>query len=96
MTIDLIGGWSAVTNTVASGFGTAGPATLPTTVASAAPVALDYVVRFITEQGTTLTLDGAQYFALDGFSFGATQTLSVGSSDLGAGKVSFGALNLSL
>src|SRR5262249_33673051 len=57
----------------------------------------DYV-RFTLFNGTTLTVDGNQLFALDGFSFSDDQTLDIGSatSGAGAGKVTFHPLHLSL
>ncbi|MDR3485667.1 MAG: Ig-like domain-containing protein, partial [Bradyrhizobium sp.] len=77
------------------------PATLPQTgVASAQAETLNYYVRFTTYDGsgTTLTLNGDQLFALQNFTFGASQTLNIGSqsSGAGAGKVTFDELKLSL
>ena len=48
--------------------------------------------------GTTVTVDGNQLFALDGFSFKSDQTLNIGSqsSGAGAGTVTFDPLHLSL
>jgi len=69
---------------------------------STADEALDYYVRFTSLDGTTLTLDGNQLFALTSFSFGATKPLDgiqpSGNVALNALQLSFGdaALNPSL
>jgi len=48
------------------------------------PSSLHYYVTFSLYDGTTLTVDGNKYFALDGFSFSDEQTLSIGSQSSGA------------
>ncbi len=59
--------------------------------------AQDYFVRFTLGDGSTLTADGNQLFALTDFSFGDQQVTSIGSAtgSAGAGKVTFDPLKLS-
>src|SRR5262249_26055492 len=77
----------------------AAPLTLPTSgVASdTGATSLHNYVRFTLSNGTTLTVDGNQLFALDGFSFSDDQSTSIGSATggAGAGKVTFNPLHLS-
>src|ERR1700743_2045745 len=96
---DSSSGWNRIKNI--SGFtdGTAdtqpiaAPLTLPSSGVSneTGPSSLHYYVTFSLYDGTTLTVDGDKYFALDGFSFSDEQTLSIGSqsSGAGAGKAPF-------
>ena len=76
------------------------PPSLPTTGVSAGvdTSSLHYYVQLTLYDGTTVTVDGNQLFALDGFSFKSDQTLNIGSqsSGAGAGTVTFDPLHLSL
>jgi hypothetical protein len=81
--------WDLVTNS--SGFSTDGsteasPAAAPTmlspqdpTVAPASSSPLNYYVRFTLSDGAVVTVNGAQFFALDGFSFSEQPSSSTGS-----------------
>ena len=95
--------WNAVTNI--SGFSTNGtasatplaaPTLVPTTtISNAQPATVDTYVRFMAYSGAYLTLAGNTLFAVNQFDFGATQTLNL-TTTIGAGKVSFSTLDLSL
>ena len=95
--------WNAVTNT--SNFSTSGtvsatplaaPTLVPTTaISNAQPATVDTYVRFMAYGGTYLTLASNTLFAVNQFDFGATQTLSL-TTTIGAGKVSYSTLDLSL
>jgi hypothetical protein len=54
-------------------------------VSPASTSSLDYYVRFTRYDNSVVTLNGAQLFALDGFSFTDEQTLNIGSQSGGAG-----------
>ena len=98
--------WNLITN--ASGFSTNGstgsrPAAAPTTlspqdstVAPAASLPLNYYVRFTLSDGDVVSVNEGQLFALEGFSFGDQQTVSIGSASGGAGvgKATFNPLQL--
>ena len=74
------------------------PLTLPKSgVSAGANPPLQYYVRFELYNGTTVTVNGDQLFALKTFSFTDEQTLNIGSSSsgAGAGKVTFDPLQLS-
>ena len=74
------------------------PLTLPKSgVSAGASPPLQYYVRFELYNGTTVTVNGDQLFALKTFSFTDEQTLNIGSSSsgAGAGKVTFDPLQLS-
>src|SRR4029077_2669269 len=102
--------WNQITNT--SGFGTDGstetsPAAAPATLSPDDPMVLpasgsplNYYVRFTLSDGAVSSeiVNGAQFFALDGFSFGEQQSSSIGSasSGAGAGQVPFNPLQLTL
>ncbi len=76
----------------------AAPQTLPIDqVAAAGPHDISYYVRFITNTGAVLTLDGDQFFALEGYTIGAIEPVSfgVGGSGGGAGKAELGPGTLS-
>src|SRR5690349_2551054 len=57
---------------------------------------LHYYVRFTLHDGSTVTVDGNQLFALSGFALGDNQTLNIGhqSSGSGAGEATFSPLHL--
>ena len=92
--------WDRVRNV--EGFGStplSAPVTLNPQDASVSPrgaSALNYYVRFTLYNGSAVTLNGSQLFALDGFSLSDRQTLNIGSqsSGAGAGKVTFDPLQL--
>src|SRR5580692_3696305 len=100
--------WNQVTNS--SGFSTDGsteasPAAAPPTlspqdptVAPASSSPLNYYVRFTLSDGDVVTVNGAQFFALDGFSFSEQQSSGTGSQSGGAGtgKVTLNPLQLTL
>jgi hypothetical protein len=66
------------------------------TVSPAFAPPLNYYVRFTRFDGSIVTLNGGQFFALPGFSFGDTQIPNIGSqsSGAGAGTVTFNPLQL--
>ena len=66
------------------------------TVSPAASLPLNYYVRFTLSDGSVVTANEGQLFALDGFSFSDQQTVSIGSASggAGAGKASLGPLQL--
>ena len=95
--------WNLITNT--SGFSTDGsteasPAAAPATLSPqpAASLPLNYFVRFTLSDGSVVTVNEDQLFPLEGFSFGDQQTVSIGgqSSGAGAGKATFGPLQLTI
>src|SRR5882724_1409224 len=97
--------WNRISNEAgfADGSGLTTPAAAATLspsdpAVSPAPTSpLNYFVRFIGADGNAITVNGGQFFALNGFSFSDTQTLSVGSASggAGAGKVTLNPLQLS-
>ncbi len=99
-TPDTSGGWDRVRNIQVGPDQFADPPlTLPTSGVSSdtGGISLHDYVRFTLFNNTTVTVDGNQLFALDGFSFSDDQTLDIGSasSGAGAGKVTFNPLHLS-
>jgi hypothetical protein len=79
----------------------AAPATLSPddpTVAPASSSPLNYYVRFTLSDGDVVTVNGAQFFALDGFSFSEQPSSSTGgqSGGAGSGKITFNPLQLTL
>jgi VCBS repeat-containing protein len=103
---DTSAAWNGVQNI--SGFGGSSeigplidaPTTLPVDGVSP-PVntsSLHYYLRLSLYNGSTVTIDGNQLFAVGGFSFDAEQAVSIGSQSTGAGagKVAFNPLELSL
>src|SRR3954452_5765396 len=98
--------WDRITNVSGFSFGVGGsadpiaaPLTLPLSGVSSGidTSSLHYYLRLSLFDGSTVTVDGNQLFALDGFSFTDHQTLNIGSqsSGAGAGKVTFNPLHLS-
>ena len=100
--------WNLITNT--SGFSTGGstetsPAAAPATLSPQDPTVsptssapLNYYVRFTLSDGSVVTVNEGQFFALEGFSFNDQNSVSIGSasSGAGAGKVTFNPLQLTL
>src|SRR6202050_5706527 len=100
--------WNLITNSF--GFSTGGstetsPAVAPATLSPQDPTVsptssapLNYYVRFTLSDGSVVTVNEGQFFALEGFSFSDQNTVSIGSasSGAGAGKVTFNPLQLTL
>lgn len=69
----------------------------PTKLAAPASAGLTYYVRFTPSTAASGPFDGKTLYQLDGFSFDASQTVSIGSSGgLTAGKPTFNAATLRL
>ena len=100
-------GWNQIQNTVGFDISQAAadppPAAAPATLSPQDPTVsptssapLNYYVRFTLSDGSVVTVNEGQFFALEGFSFSDQNTVSIGSASSGAGKATFNPLQLTL
>lgn len=91
LTLDPVAKWDAATNTpgFTNNVGTSpvtAPPKLPTGGVDSVSGTVEYLARFVTASGTTLSLDGEQFFALSNYTAATEQ--------VGSPHVAFGALSL--